>query len=194
MKKSEALRLFKEFDARAMRDLRAYNQEFGSLISQPHDDAGRLLKCHLILEHYLDEALIQIAPSLRFNRARVAFYQKFQLLSEHKLLRPHIAGIVGVNRIRNRFAHDLDFRLAESDFSGFELVRAFRVEGAKRGGRPAPRQNSIELIEAFTEFVGMVIHKEVTRLSMGESEIDLLEVLQALGIMPELPYDSTEQA
>ena len=120
------------------------NARFIELLQQPHDVLGRLLKCHLIVEHYLERFLSEHYGLESVSDAKLNFFNKAMLVptqaSSAAFVRP---GILKLNSIRNRAGHNLG---GEPDFSDLgvinEILRIARPNA--RFGEP------IEAIEAFT--------------------------------------------
>lgn len=111
------------------------SRRFAELFAQDHDITARILKCHLVLEHYLGRHLTETMGLKNIDNARLSFYQKAMLLpsepSVAALVKP---GILRVNKIRNRFAHNLDARIDEDDLEPMSwLLRLSRpsVEAAE---------------------------------------------------------------
>jgi hypothetical protein len=107
-----------------------------------HDDLGRVLKCHLVLEHYLDRFLSQQIPTI--EEARLSFVQKARLLptarSAAAFVRP---GIIQLNAIRNRFAHSLMGHINNLELGPISVI----LEAARPG---LAFQSPVDAIEAFT--------------------------------------------
>jgi hypothetical protein len=81
---------------------------YDALISQSYDPIGRVLKCHLIMENYIDRHLERIFAFVKVDDARLSFYQKAQLLPSKGSAVGYVKpGILEVNTIRNKFAHSL---------------------------------------------------------------------------------------
>lgn len=124
-----------------------FNQEnarFIALIEQPHDVVGRLLKCHLIVEHYLERFLSDHYGLDTISDAKLNFFNKAMLLpseaSSAAFVRP---GILKLNSIRNRAGHNLG---GEPDFADLGTINE-----VLRIARPKTNFSSpIEAIEAFT--------------------------------------------
>lgn len=120
------------------------NQAFIDLISSPHDALGRVLKCHLVVEHYLNRFLVAHFGIDNFDDVRLTFAQKAKLLPNRATAAAFVKpGIVQLNRIRNRFGHSLGADLSNEDLGSIGAV----LDVAKRGvtfGSP------VEAIEAFT--------------------------------------------
>ena len=120
------------------------NSIFVDLISSAHDTLGRLLKCHLIVEHYLNRFLVSHFDIDNFDNVRLSFAQKAQLLPDRAtaaaLVKP---GIVRLNRIRNEFAHSLGAELSDADLGSIRSV----LDIVRRG---VTFETPVEAIEAFT--------------------------------------------
>jgi len=124
-----------------------FNQEnarFIALIQRPHDVVGRLLKCHLIVEHYLERFLTEHFGLECVGDAKLNFFNKAMLLptsaSSAAFVRP---GILKLNSIRNKVGHNLG---AEPDFADLGPINE-----VLRIARSGVNFNSpIEAIEAFT--------------------------------------------
>lgn len=124
-----------------------FNQEnarFIALIQRPHDVVGRLLKCHLIVEHYLERFLTEHFGLESIGDAKLNFFNKAMLIptraSSAAFVRP---GILKLNSIRNKAGHNLG---GEPDFADLGPINE-----VLRIARPGVNFNSpIEAIEAFT--------------------------------------------
>jgi len=120
------------------------NKKFIALISQPHDTIGRLLKCHLVVEHYLDRYLSEHYGIEDIASAKLGFYNKASLLPSHAsnvaFVKP---GILRLNKLRNQAGHRLGI--------GFSLGDLGPIREILRTARPKARFRSpIEALEAFT--------------------------------------------
>jgi hypothetical protein len=97
------------------------NQAFKELLATPNDESARVLKCHLVVEHYVERFLEHQIPRIR--EARLTFAQKATLLpvarSGAAFVRP---GILKLNAIRNRFAHNLGARVSFDDLGPIREV------------------------------------------------------------------------
>jgi len=120
------------------------NQRFITLIQHPHDIIGRLLKCHLIIEHYLERFLSAHYGLENIEDAKLNFFNKAMLLptssSSAAFVRP---GILKLNSIRNKASHNLAREPSFDDLGPISDVLEI--------ARPAVSFSSpIEAIEAFT--------------------------------------------
>ena len=115
-----------------------------------HDTLGYLLSCHLIIEHYLTEALKSRSwplDELQWDAARLSFSQKVRIVPPSMLgqISSLIPCLKHLNSLRNKFSHDIAFRLSGDDLaplSGFlkDLIRS--PEEVPSG--------AIEILEMFT--------------------------------------------
>lgn len=120
------------------------NERFITLIQHPHDIIGRLLKCHLIIEHYLERFLSEHFGLEGLDDAKLNFFNKAMLLptssTSAAFVRP---GILRLNSIRNKVSHNLSREPSFDDLGSISEVLQI--------ARPAVSFGSpIEAIEAFT--------------------------------------------
>lgn len=120
------------------------NSRFIKLLQQPHDVIGRLLKCHLIVEHYLDRFLSDHFGLDAISDAKLNFFNKAMLLptqgSSAAFVRP---GIIKLNSIRNKAGHNLGNEPKFDDLGA--------INETLRIARPNVSFNEpIDAIEAFT--------------------------------------------
>lgn len=120
------------------------NQRFIALLAHDHDLLGRVLKCHLIIERYLDRYLSEKLGLQHLDDARLTFVQKAKLLptagTAASFVKP---GILRLNAIRNRFGHDLRADVQPGELGAINEV----LEVAHRG---VEFPGAVERIEAFT--------------------------------------------
>jgi len=120
------------------------NAHLISLIQHPHDIIGRLLKCHLIVEHYLERFLAEHYGLESVEDAKLNFFNKAMLLptssTSAAFVRP---GILKLNSIRNKASHNLASEPSFADLG--PITEVLQI------ARPAVAFSSpIEAIEAFT--------------------------------------------
>lgn len=121
----------------------AENEKFIALLRRDHDGIGRVLKAHLILEHYLTNYLSRCLDIENIDSIRLTFAQKIELLpSTGSAVSVIKLGIKRLNKIRNMLAHRLDVDLEEVDLNAMnEVINLFRPT--------ALFKNNIERIDAF---------------------------------------------
>ena len=89
-------------------DFNKKNEQFKILLNHDHNVLGRILKCHLIIEHYLDLFLKTECKIRNIEDAQLTFYQKAKLLpDDHPNILFIKPGILKVSSIRNMFGHNL---------------------------------------------------------------------------------------
>lgn len=122
----------------------AENVRFIDLMSRPHDVVGRLLKCHLIVEHYLDRFLSGHFGIEDVESAKLGFFSKVMLLPSKATSAAFVKpGILKLNTLRNRVGHTLDCDINFRDLESISDVLAIARVGVKF-------DEPIEAIEAFT--------------------------------------------
>ena len=129
-----------EIDARFNEE----NRRFIALFGRRHDVIGRLLKCHLVVEHYLERFLSDHFGIENVEDAKLGFYNKAALLpsksSSAAFVKP---GILRLNVLRNRIGHSLGNEPAFDDLGPIRDV----LQVARQGVHFAA---PIDAIEAFT--------------------------------------------
>ena len=119
-------------------------QRFANLFSRSHDHIGRILKCHWVIEHYLDRNLSEELGLGELRGAKLTFFQKISILPDRDFRVTWIKpGILNVNSLRNRLVHNLEARLEDADMGGVKSVLSI----ARKGFEPA---SVVEAVEAFT--------------------------------------------
>ena len=120
------------------------NRIFIGLISSAHDTLGRVLKCHLVVEHYLARFLVAHFEIDNFDDVRFTFAQKAAILPNRATAAAFVKpGILELNRIRNRFGHPLGAELSVQDLRSIRAVLEIARPGVEFG-------SPVEAIEAFT--------------------------------------------
>lgn len=120
------------------------NARFKELLAREHDSLGRVLKCHLIVERYLERFLTANYRIQDLEGIRLSFFQKGQLLpgagTAAAFVKP---GVLKLNSIRNHFVHTLDTEIREEDLGPINEVLGIARHGVVF-------EDAIKRIEAFT--------------------------------------------
>lgn len=102
------------------------NEKYKSLLYQDHDFIGRLLKFHLITEFYINEYLENKYPDVDFDEVDLRYYQKLNLLPLSDIRVAFIKpGLKQLNRIRNKFSHNLGATITINDLN--EMLKVLSV-------------------------------------------------------------------
>jgi len=130
---------------RAVEEHRRY---FSEVWERDHGAIGRLVRAHLVVEHFLTTYLAAANPSLGdLEAARLSFAQKLELaLNPASVLLVIGPGIRALNKLRNQLVHRLECHMPEADLEPFRRFITIRNEGI---GLPVPE--GIELIEEFSK-------------------------------------------
>lgn len=122
----------------------AENARFIKLMGQSHDVVGRLLKCHLVVESYLDRFLSEHFCIENVENVKLSFFNKAMLLPDKATSAAFVKpGILRLNVLRNRVSHNLGSNITFEDLGAISEVLGIARTGVKFS-------ESIEAIEAFT--------------------------------------------
>ena len=86
---------------------------------------GRILICHLCIEHYIDNLIVLSTPeNFEWSESRMSFSQKFKLISKMKFLKvtKFNKGIEILNSIRNDLSHKMLAKIDEVKFKQLESI------------------------------------------------------------------------
>lgn len=123
------------------------------LLDQNHDRIGKIISCHLVLEHFINREL-ELLNNISYQQrkdARLTFYSKVKMLPKTGMLySPLIKAIIKVNTLRNMYAHNLNYEITETQMK--EIDRW--VE--KIPNSNFSKLNKIERIEKFAQFCILV--------------------------------------
>ena len=125
------------------KEAQAEVDRFNALFAADHNAIGRVLKVHLVVEHYLDEHLQSKLKIENVEDVRLTFVQKARMLSKKQSSAAFVrAGILQLNAVRNKFSHTLNPTIEWAAVN--EIVEALTI--ARPGVKYA---QPIEAIEAF---------------------------------------------
>jgi hypothetical protein len=121
---------------------------------------GRILRAHLVIEHFLTKFIESKNPALGpVADARLTFAQKVELLSAKDPLTVELkGGLKRVNKIRNSLAHTLRIAVTAEDVAAIQAVPLFRaatLEKAKRDG--VAHREPIAVLEDFAKFAAALL-------------------------------------
>jgi hypothetical protein len=120
------------------------NDQFKALMAEDHDTLGQVLKCHLIVEHYLDRFLSVHFGIDDISSVKLSFFQKARLLPDHASAAAFVKpGILKLNQIRNQFGHRLRAELHRGQFGPINEI----LEVARNG---VHFEEPIDALRAFT--------------------------------------------
>ena len=168
-KVKEVVQQFGEHFEEIETEFNKQNDYFKSLVDTDHDILGRVLKFHLIVEHYLTNYLQNKFSDLDFMNARLSFSQKINLISQQDTRAAFVKpGIIELNKIRNKFGHNLGAELTLNDQK--EMLKVLKV--ARLGKTYA---EPLEVINDFSTVAS-------TFLIVNPEEIDVLwqEIFESL--------------
>lgn len=133
------------------------NEAFKKLLAQDHDLIGQVLKCHMIVENYINRHLEAVSPEHDWESAKLRFAQKISLLpSTNPKVAWLLPGIKELNSVRNRLGHRDSAKIELADLPECQSVLAIARSGKKY---TAP----VELIEDFITVActWLIVDKEI---------------------------------
>lgn len=142
--------LFQRFldDAGEVADeLARFNDRYESLIRSDSSTMSLVLRCHLVVEHFMDEYLLYAHPGIeKWREARLSFAQKIAIIDNPRtsawLMVP---GIRALNRARNKMAHTLTDEISEAHLLPMEeLVASWHAAAGQ------PIVKGVDAIPRFT--------------------------------------------
>ncbi len=155
-------------------DFHAFKSHYRHLWSTDHSAKLMILKCHLVLEHFLTAYLEAANPaSPGIGSARLTFAQKIDL-ADHPQANFHffVAGMKALNAMRNKVAHRLDYVPTDKDLAHIaESISIWR----KAAGEPVPK--GFEALDIFTELVCGFLDGTTKMIARHGSQAGLLGLL-----------------
>lgn len=131
-----------------------------TLLKREHDLIGKILKCHLIIESYINKVLkYHFELDIENEKANFSFNQKLSLIQNKVSFKIFFASLKELNKIRNRFAHNLNAEIEEKDIPNIKSFTKFYTE--KLGIEP---RNIGEFIEIYTIYMSVMIDDECSEV------------------------------
>ncbi|MBF4494458.1 hypothetical protein IR010_18075 [Flavobacterium sp. MR2016-29] len=165
----EVIKQFSQHFDKIEDEFNLHNDYFKSLIYSEHDTIGQVLKHHLVVEHYLTNYLQASFTTLDFDSAKLSFSQKANLISIHDTRASFVKpGIIELNRIRNKFAHNLKVELSLRSMN--EMLKVLKISRKEK-----EYDNPLEVLIDFSTVAS-------TFLIVNTEEINLLfqEIFDAI--------------
>jgi len=124
-----------------------FNQMILSLLNNEIDELGFVLKCHVIIERYIDDFLIVAYPTIsQWDKIRLTFNQKLELINNSRtVMGMAYPAVKCLNSLRNKFSHRLAYKIKEEDYKEIKVLMTIWYNAA---GEPVP--TGLQLIERFT--------------------------------------------
>lgn len=156
-------------------DLRTFNAQYRRFVERDDATVGVILRCHLIVEHFLDGYLAAASPAVQgWDSARLTFAQKVALADHPRSkLRMVMPGLRCLNSLRNRLAHRLD---AEFDDAAIGPIRDFIAIWNSAAGKSVPQ--GIRLVEEFALHASAWLHGDACMIARHVPEHGLLGLFE----------------
>ncbi len=135
--------------------------EFNAQWDQDIGAMGRVLRAHLIVEHYMTAYVQGANPKLGdLDDAKVGFAKKVDLLGDtNPLIASLVPGIRRLNTVRNRLAHNLSVSVTTDDINSFRSVEYYwAMRTASEKGHESLSLEPMDVYEHFAKFVAGLFH------------------------------------
>jgi hypothetical protein len=146
--------------------------DLNSKVKTETEPATILLKGHLLLENLLEEVLAVFDLQKKQKISRLSFYEKIKLLSgtnSGNNINPNIKEacdlLFSLNEVRNNLAHDLNFKISESDINkiGINLGSEYIIKKYEIGYKKIA-DNLIFLLEKTVRSLGLILFIKIELL------------------------------
>ena len=157
-----------------------FNSEILSLLNDKTDELGLILKCHLIIEHYIDEFLVVAYPTItNWGNMRLTFNQKLELINNsHTIMKMAYSSVKCLNSLRNKFSHKLAYKIKEQDY---KEVKDLMTTWYNAAGEPVPI--GLHLFESYTIWVCANLNTMIIGIKSQTPELGLSGYLDWLDKM-----------
>jgi len=157
-----------------------FNDKIISLLKSQSDELGLVLKCHLIIEHYIDELFNVAYPTIKvWKKARLNFSQKLELINTpHTIMETAYTSLKSLNTLRNKFSHKIAYVIKDEDYSE---IKEFVSAWYKAGGYAIPEGPRI--IENYTLLICANIDTMINGIRNESPELGLPGYLEWLDKM-----------
>ena len=120
------------------------NKKFIELLQTDHRNFGRIIKCHLILETYMERFLCKRLNISDISELRLTFYQKVMLLPETGAAITILKTVLLLlNKLRNKIAHDLNLEVSKNELNS--MIKILEISG-----RNTENMDVCDVIDSFT--------------------------------------------
>ena len=147
-----------------------FNKDFSSMLSSNTDEMAITIKCHLIIENYINQYLKVAFPSINnIKEMNLRFINKIEMINNSKtIFSTYYKSLKQINSLRNKFAHNLQYIIIANDLKELNIV----MDAWNDAGGCA-RTNGVELIKQYTMFfcssvynIINIINKEIKELGI----------------------------
>jgi len=136
-------------------NFRQTGTEWNRISKIDFETSGRILMCHLIVEHYMTNSIKLLTPEdFDWDEARMTFSQKLKLICKIEAFNEFnfIKGIESLNKLRNKFSHNLLATISETDTKVFRTL----IDRFYKKNKPkefSDNFDKVAIIELYTYIV-----------------------------------------
>lgn len=157
-----------------------FNAEIFALLNRQLDELGTILKCHLIIENYIDRYLMAAYPTVvAWEQVRLSFSQKLELINcKSTPVAIYYPAIKCLNSIRNKFSHRISYQVERKDYEEIETIMTVWYNALNE-----PVLQHMKLIEHFTVWVCGNLNSIINGINTHSKKLGLPSYLEWLRSM-----------
>lgn len=154
-----------------------FDIEFSSMIKQKTDEMSVVLKCHLISEYYIDKYLRSAFPSISaFDELKLSFSHKLKMIHcNNSHFSYYNNAITELNRLRNKFAHNLAYTICDNDIKEMKNVMYAWADALEKD-----RKEGVSLIVDFVVWYCSGINTIICEISRNANGLGVMGYLKWL--------------
>jgi len=128
-----------------------FKNEFFEIIelsNKDHDTRGKILKQHLIIEHFINEYIKYHYSDVKDLDGLLVmhFYKKMMLFKKEEVDKVTFDALKEFNSIRNKYSHDISFEVNKKDISNILLY----LKSSEFKNRDNENKEIVNILEDFT--------------------------------------------
>ena len=132
-------------------DIDAGFEKYVLTLEAESPEVGKLLRIHLLVEHYLDQILKKEMKKgdILTKGNRVSVFRKINIVEAMDIFPAHIIeGLYKLNSLRNKCVHSLEYKISESDLD--EIGELFGEEYSEMKSEYKELTSTVEELLGFT--------------------------------------------
>lgn len=148
----------------------SFNTEYLALLNNSTDEMALVLKCHLIIEHYIDQYITVAFPSIiDIEKMNLRFATKIEMINNpNTFFGFYYKSLKQFNKLRNKFAHDLEYKIKNQDIE--EMIRIMNAWNDAGG---YTRTEGTELVKQYSMWLSSSLHATMNIIKKETKELGI---------------------
>lgn len=144
-------------------------EDFNDRVKSESDPSYLLLKGHLLIENILQETLAVFDCQKTGRIDRISFHEKTNFLKNLQEYKDEIKGVspllYSLNEVRNDLAHNLDFKISESDVNkiGINLGSKYIIKKYEIGHKNV-KEILLFCLNEIVYLLGFIIYSKMKQI------------------------------